>query len=246
MWHTNQAQCCQQQLPGQHSRWRVPNIPGLSQPSPAICGECWAGLAEQWKGRKRHLRVEGEKRQNIWGEQSFEKGISFLFLLLWVLEGGKHSCNLCPIVNTPSVVLDCTSPLCVRECQKSRASLGVLNLCGQAQMTWGSAFGFGSQLRQGPFKLFTVREDLESPVQSCNLQRIYKEMLFAWAGKGILLFWISKKLLTFLPDEGSSAPMEFHPILQNSLCPSWRGDLFWGLPVVFAATLVAQPQHGKK
>lgn len=69
--HTNQAQCCQQQLLGQHSKWRVPNTPRLSQPSPAICRECWAGLAEQWEGRKRHLSVERERTWNILGEQSF-------------------------------------------------------------------------------------------------------------------------------------------------------------------------------
>lgn len=59
------------------------------------------------------------------------------------------------------------------------AYLGALNLYSQAQMTWVKypAFGLGSQLRLGPFRLFPVSEDLDSLVESW-LQGIYKEMLF--------------------------------------------------------------------
>lgn len=167
----------------------VPNIPLLSQPSPAICGECWAGLAEQWKGRKRHLSFEGGKRQFILGEQGFgdskrESSCSCRFGV-WKEE---NTLVISALLLMLSVVLYCTSPLYVRECQKSKVSLGALKLCGQAQITWVSAFGLGSQLRLGPFRLFPVSKDLNSLVQSYHLQGMYKEMLFPWAGKGILLF----------------------------------------------------------
>lgn len=64
------------------------------------------------------------RRTEFW---RLQKGISIFFLLLWGLEGGKHSCDLCPVANALSVVLYCRSPLYVRECQSSGVSLGALN-----------------------------------------------------------------------------------------------------------------------
>lgn len=68
-------------------------------------------------------------------------------------------------------------------------------------MTWVmNPFGLGSQLKLGAFRLISLKEDL-----NCGIKRFFstilsftknvQKMLFSWAGKGILLFWLSKRHL---------------------------------------------------
>lgn len=79
-----------------------------------------------------------------------------------------------------------------------------------------------------------------------------KKMLFPWAGKGILLFSISKRNLRASYIYPEWRAISSKGILHNFIAASFpsvppgRGDFVWGLPIVFTATLAVQPQHGKK
>lgn len=109
-------------------------IKGTQYPTAVTAISChlWANARLAWQSNGRAedilvLRVKRDKRYQENRALETQKGISFLSLLLWGLEGGKHPCDLWHLANGLSVVLYCTSPLYVRECQKSRASLGALN-----------------------------------------------------------------------------------------------------------------------
>lgn len=226
--HTNQAQCCQQQLPGQHSRWRVPSAPLLSQPSPASVGN--AGLAWQTNGRAGKdmlvLRVKRDKMhilgEHIFGDSKRESAPCSCCCGVWKEE------NILVISALLIMLFHLYSTAQVHymlgNVKKSRASLGTecmqssTNDLSQCFWTWQPD---GTKTLQ----VVSCKQGLRYSGTILSFTRnIQRNTVPLSREKNPFILDIQKALKGFL---------HFSQMKGSS----WRGDLFLGLPIVFTATL---------